>query len=321
MPRRCVVLGLALLLVRRRPPSRSLRLRAPRERAAGIALPVTVTGAAARTAGRDRAPHAARASGSGSRPWTPTRRARRRLELPTPNEDANLAPAGARRERAQHGRSGSTIRPVTLTSVGDINLGDGPGAVMAARGPRWPWTDVAPLLRAADIAFGNLECSVSNRGAPVVKQYTFRGRPSWLRTLRGYAGLDVVNLANNHVGDYGKAATGRHDPPRPRRRPGRRRRGLRRRRRAPPARRDPTRPARSRSSASPTSARTTSPPDRAGRHPPGLGREHPRRRPAARRLGDVVVATFHWGVERDAEALRRARSSSPARPWRPARPR
>ena len=81
-----------------------------------------------------------------------------------------------------------SIRPITLTSVGDINLGDGPGAVMAARGPRWPWTDVAPILKAADIAFGNLECSVSNRGAPVPKQFTFRGRPAGSRPCGATSG-------------------------------------------------------------------------------------------------------------------------------------
>lgn len=42
---------------------------------------------------------------------------------------------------------------MTLRAVGDINLGDGPGAVMAARGPRWPWVAAAPLLRGADASF------------------------------------------------------------------------------------------------------------------------------------------------------------------------
>lgn len=52
----------------------------------------------------------------------------------------------------------------------------------------------------------NLECAVSVRGAPVAKQYRFRGRPSSLQTAARVAGLDVVNLANNHVGDYGTLA-------------------------------------------------------------------------------------------------------------------
>jgi poly-gamma-glutamate capsule biosynthesis protein CapA/YwtB (metallophosphatase superfamily) len=97
-------------------------------------------------------------------------------------------------------------RDVTLAAVGDINLGDGVATVIAQRGPRYPWGGVAPVLSAADVAFGNLECSVSTRGRPVEKEFTFRGRPSALRVARDFAGLDVVNLANNHVGDYGTGA-------------------------------------------------------------------------------------------------------------------
>jgi poly-gamma-glutamate synthesis protein (capsule biosynthesis protein) len=192
------------------------------------------------------------------------------------------------------------IRPVTLMSVGDINLGDGPGAVMAERGSRWPWVDVAPALRAADIAFGNLECSVSNRGAPVPKQYTFRGRPRLLRTLRQFAGFDVVNLANNHVGDYGPLATAdtiRHV----------RQAGL----------------VGVGAGFNATGARRPRVVERlglrvvfvgfsdigpytfaAGRRTPGTRLASPENVRAdiraARRRGDVVVATFHWGVERDA---------------------
>ena len=97
-------------------------------------------------------------------------------------------------------------RAVTLASVGDINLGDGPGAVMALRGFNYPWTGTAASLRAADVAFGNLECAVSLRGAPVPKEFNFRGPPAALRVMARYAGFDVLNLANNHTGDYGTAA-------------------------------------------------------------------------------------------------------------------
>ena len=97
-------------------------------------------------------------------------------------------------------------RHVVLDAVGDINLGDGPASVMRRRGLRFPWTGVARELRSADVAFGNLECAVSTRGRPVPKQFNFRGRPAALREATRYAGLDVVNLANNHVGDYGRGA-------------------------------------------------------------------------------------------------------------------
>ncbi len=99
-----------------------------------------------------------------------------------------------------------SVRPLRLASVGDINLGDVPGAAIAANGPRYPWESVGPALRNADIAFGNLECAVSKRGEPFPKQFNFRGTPRALRGLRRNSGLDVLNLANNHVGDYGPQA-------------------------------------------------------------------------------------------------------------------
>ena len=107
-----------------------------------------------------------------------------------------------RRSRAVRVRS----RYLTLAAVGDINLGNGPGAYMRRYGYRYPWRRVAPTLRAADIAFGNLECAVSRRGSPVPKQYNFRGSPAALRRVARFAGFDALNLANNHSGDYGPTA-------------------------------------------------------------------------------------------------------------------
>jgi poly-gamma-glutamate capsule biosynthesis protein CapA/YwtB (metallophosphatase superfamily) len=99
-----------------------------------------------------------------------------------------------------------TVRPLRLASVGDINLGDAPGEAIAANGPRYPWTSVGNALREADIAFGNLECAISERGEPFPKQFTFRGTPAALKGLRRHSGIDVLNLANNHVGDFGRVA-------------------------------------------------------------------------------------------------------------------
>jgi poly-gamma-glutamate synthesis protein (capsule biosynthesis protein) len=126
-----------------------------------------------------------------------------------------VRPAKARRRyllraRAVAGRLSRRVRVrsrhVTLAAVGDVNLGNGPGAYIAQLGVRYPWTSVAPVLRRADVAFGNLECAVSTRGAPVLKEFNFRGRPAALGAMGHYAGLDVLNLANNHVGDYSTVA-------------------------------------------------------------------------------------------------------------------
>jgi poly-gamma-glutamate capsule biosynthesis protein CapA/YwtB (metallophosphatase superfamily) len=99
-----------------------------------------------------------------------------------------------------------TVRPLRLASVGDINLGDAPGAAIEAEGPAYPWESAGRPLRRADIAFGNLESAVSERGEPFPKEYTFRGTPEALAGLRKHSGMDVLNLANNHVGDFGPTA-------------------------------------------------------------------------------------------------------------------
>ena len=99
-----------------------------------------------------------------------------------------------------------TVRSLRLASVGDINLGDAPGAAIEAEGPEYPWESAGRPLRRADIAFGNLESAVSERGEPFPKEYTFRGTPEALAGLRKHSGIDVLNLANNHVGDFGPTA-------------------------------------------------------------------------------------------------------------------
>jgi poly-gamma-glutamate capsule biosynthesis protein CapA/YwtB (metallophosphatase superfamily) len=99
------------------------------------------------------------------------------------------------------------VRPLKLAAVGDVNLGDRVGTAIATYGVRYPWTSVTPVLRDADIAIANLECSVSTRGSPVPgKEFTFRGTPASLRAMARYAGVDVITVANNHALDYGRLA-------------------------------------------------------------------------------------------------------------------
>src|ERR687895_650767 len=116
---------------------------------------------------------------------------RHSLVLRTPVRQARLGPL--------------RVRPLVLAAGGDVNLGDRIGTAIAADGPHRPWARVAPLLRAADLAVVNLECAVSDRGAPVAKEYTFRGPPAaFVGVAR--AGVDAVSVANNHSLDYGVEA-------------------------------------------------------------------------------------------------------------------
>jgi poly-gamma-glutamate synthesis protein (capsule biosynthesis protein) len=90
---------------------------------------------------------------------------------------------------------------VEMTAVGDIRL-DGPVAAVAAKdGDAAPSAAVKDLL-AADIVFGNLETPVTRRGAKTVKTWNFRARPRDLAIVKA-AGFNVLNIANNHVWDYG----------------------------------------------------------------------------------------------------------------------
>ncbi len=94
--------------------------------------------------------------------------------------------------------------PVTLAAVGDVNLDL--NQFDQGYPYEYPWTGTAALLQAADLAFANLECTVSFRGSPVPgKAFTFRGSPNALPAVRA-AGIDVVSHANNHARDFGTEA-------------------------------------------------------------------------------------------------------------------
>lgn len=91
---------------------------------------------------------------------------------------------------------------VSLAAVGDIRL-DGPIATAAAaHGPAAPTADVAAEL-VADIVFGNLETPITTRGVKTPKTWNFRAHPRSLKIIRK-SGFTVLNLANNHVWDYGE---------------------------------------------------------------------------------------------------------------------
>lgn len=57
-------------------------------------------------------------------------------------------------------------------------------------------------FKQADISMLNLENPITTRGEKVPKQFNFRMPPYYTQVLLD-GGVDLVNLANNHVGDYG----------------------------------------------------------------------------------------------------------------------
>lgn len=92
---------------------------------------------------------------------------------------------------------------VRLVFVGDVMLDDGPGrAIAAGRDPLAPF---AAALRDADFTIGNLECPIATVGKPLdSKIFSFRADPRVVPLLKGR--FDALAVANNHSGDYGKAA-------------------------------------------------------------------------------------------------------------------
>ena len=204
--RRAAVAGLVLAVAAAAPASAAgPRVHAATTRAPGVETGLTVSGA------RPETPVAIERSTT--RGWRAVANGRSDAAGRFTTRVTTPLRAGRWRLRAREA-PGSTgpafrmrIRPVTLDAVGDVNLGDGPGDVMRVRGPRWPWLEVGGALRGADLAFANLECAVSTRGAPVPKTYHFRSPPRRLRAMRRLGGIDVVNLANNHIGDFGPVAT------------------------------------------------------------------------------------------------------------------
>lgn len=62
------------------------------------------------------------------------------------------------------------------------------------------------VLRKADIAFGNQEVALSNKGAPIIPgRLCIRSDPRMVDALLS-AGIDIVGLANNHSMDFGPEA-------------------------------------------------------------------------------------------------------------------
>ncbi len=87
-------------------------------------------------------------------------------------------------------------------AVGDLMLAGRVGERITTEGLAIPFAGVAPALSSADLLVANLEFTISERGAPQPKAYTFRASPSAADSL-ALAGVDLVSLANNHALDYG----------------------------------------------------------------------------------------------------------------------
>ncbi len=94
----------------------------------------------------------------------------------------------------------------TVTVVGDIMLGRRVGAAMANSGDfAGPLRPTAERLASADLTIANFEATLSRDGSPTQGGDSFAADPRVVAGLQ-LAGIDVLSLANNHVGDWGSRA-------------------------------------------------------------------------------------------------------------------
>lgn len=95
-------------------------------------------------------------------------------------------------------------KTTTILLTGDIMLGRSVmGTSLKRNNPNYPFEKVFEVMKDTDITFSNLEnpviekCPTSNDG------FVFCTDPKMISGLN-YAGIDIVNLANNHTKNYGQ---------------------------------------------------------------------------------------------------------------------
>jgi poly-gamma-glutamate capsule biosynthesis protein CapA/YwtB (metallophosphatase superfamily) len=93
---------------------------------------------------------------------------------------------------------------VWIGAVGDVMPGRGVTELLdQPDGLTTVFGGILAPMQQADFLVGNLEGSVTTRGAPLQKGYTFRFHPRVLSSLQR-AGFDYFSVTNNHAFDYGQ---------------------------------------------------------------------------------------------------------------------
>jgi poly-gamma-glutamate synthesis protein (capsule biosynthesis protein) len=94
-------------------------------------------------------------------------------------------------------------RHVRLLYVGDIKLADSAASVIRRRGYGYIFGATRQLIAAADLAVGNLEGPITERGRRnTSKRWSYKV-PKEAAAGLARAGFDLMNLANNHMRDCG----------------------------------------------------------------------------------------------------------------------
>jgi UDP-N-acetylmuramoyl-L-alanyl-D-glutamate--2,6-diaminopimelate ligase len=94
----------------------------------------------------------------------------------------------------------SRVRTIVVT--GDVMPARDVAPWIRNCGPDYPFAQIAPVLREADLTIANLEAPLIGNCPPKTHGVTFCGLPPLAEALVR-AGIDVVTIENNHIGDFG----------------------------------------------------------------------------------------------------------------------
>ena len=101
---------------------------------------------------------------------------------------------------------------ISIVGVGDMMLGSNfpPPGNLPRNGGKDIFNSVTSYLNDADLTIGNLEGPIMTNDAPLKKcldsayNYTFKMPDDYANNFKA-AGFKILNLANNHIGDFGRA--------------------------------------------------------------------------------------------------------------------
>jgi poly-gamma-glutamate capsule biosynthesis protein CapA/YwtB (metallophosphatase superfamily) len=93
---------------------------------------------------------------------------------------------------------------MNIAATGDLMLSSWIIDVIQEQGVDYPYDSTRFIISAADLALANLEAPLTSGGDRFPdKRFTFKVPPDFVHGIKS-AGFDIVNLANNHIMDYGR---------------------------------------------------------------------------------------------------------------------
>lgn len=125
-----------------------------------------------------------------------------------PRKEKQFATLVALKQFDETKQTNSTPKKISLGFVGDIMLDRGIKASVEKYGGGnyiFAFEKVKDYLNKFDILFGNLEGPISDKGTLSGSIYSFRMEPQSAKSLKE-AGFDILSVANNHIGDWGRVA-------------------------------------------------------------------------------------------------------------------